>query len=245
MSISKSKELLKNSGIEFSPDEQVLALIDANTHNTIGRAANNAYKCIALVAGGTPLKTASRLTGIPRATLQSWRSKPWYAEAVEIIRKQLDEQLDGRMTHIVNKGIKKLEQRLDEGDAVVQRDGSLVYKPVSARDTAIISSIFFDKRNLLRNKPTSITSNQSTAERLAELKDRFKEIAIEAEYTVITDDSANYEVNHDVEGIEAQTYADNQEAIRGQLGSNIQKESGEGADQSSEEDSSPFTFKAS
>ena len=252
MRLAERKAVLKNSGIELNPDEKVLALIDANTHRSLGRAANNVYKCLALIAGGTSFRTSSRLTGIPYATISTWRSKEWYTQAIELIRMQLDEQLDGKMTHVLNKSINKLEQRLEQGDPVVDRNGGITYKPVTAKDSAIISSIFFDKRNLLRNKPTSITSNQSTDERLQHLADKFREIAVvngeysevdsaDGEYDDITDGDFE-EVTEHVEGQLAQTNADNATADGGELGSSFQTEGGETADQNEETTSTAWTF---
>lgn len=186
MSFSKSKKLLGAASehkIEFTADEKILALIYDNTNGhdkyADNRVANNIYRCLALVAGGTSRATACKLTGIHRRTFDRWRDKEWFSQAIDLIRKQLDDQLDGKMTKVINKTIDKLYDRIDTGDAVVQRNGELVYKPVTAKDAAIISSIFFDKRNLLRNKPTSITSTQSTNEHLQTLASRFREIAID------------------------------------------------------------------
>jgi len=257
MNLSERKNVLKNSGIELNPDEKVLALIDAHTHRSLGRAANNVYKCLALIAGGTSFRTSSRLTGIPYATVNTWRSKEWYAQAIELIRSQLDEQLDGKMTHVLNKGINKLEERLEQGDPVVNRNGEVTYKPVSAKDSAIISSIFFDKRNLLRNKPTSITSNQSTDERLQHLADKFREIAVvDGEYSEVVDSAdgdfkevtaeCDEEDNDDGERIEAQANADNAGTDGGELEPSFQQavetESEQPADQNSETTTSKFQF---
>ena len=177
--------------IEFSADEEIYALIEENTHNSKhNKSVNNIYKLLAMIAGGTSFRRSCKLTGISPKTLTQWRSKEWYNRAIELIRIQLYEQLDGKLTHVLNKGISRLNDRLDKGDPVVQRDGSIIYKPVSAKDAAVVSSIFFDKRNLLRNKPTSITSSQSTDERLDKLAQRFRDIATtEGEYYEISEEA--------------------------------------------------------
>jgi len=188
---------LENYKIEFSPDDELIALISGNTHSKMPRAINSVLRCLTLIAGGSALSTSCRLTGVSLGTLQSWRTKEWYGKAIEIIQKRLDEQLDGKMTYAVNKGISKTMERLEQGDAVLQKDGTLAYKPVTAKDAAIISSIFFDKRNLLRNKPTSISQKIGTDERLSQLASRFKDIAntaIDAEYEEVYDEVEPHEV---------------------------------------------------
>lgn len=237
------EEAASNIRIEFTPDEQIMGLIESNTRTSkLARSNNNIYKCLAMIAGGTPMKTACRLTGIPRGTLQSWRSKEWYSRAIELIRDQLDQQLDGKMTHMINKGLDRLNDRLEGGDPHMLRDGSVAFKPVSAKDAAIITSIFFDKRNLLRNKPTAIVSKQSTDERLTDLANRFKEIAIEAEYYEVSDTEGedSYE-----QGELAQTDEDFSANDGRQLGKDIWQIQQGGADEqaeSEEKDSSAWSF---
>lgn len=185
-------EQTNNLKVEFSVDDELAELVLDNTRGATKRTVTNIVKCLTLIAGGTAMGTACKLTGITRGRLNAWRTKEWYSRAISIIQDRLDEQLDGKFTHAINKGMNKLHQRLDVGDPVVNnRTGEVTYKPVSAKDAAIITSIFFDKRNLLRNKPTSISSTQSTDERLVELAGKFKQIAeqaVDADFEEIKDD---------------------------------------------------------
>lgn len=176
--LANAEDVSKKIRIEFTADDEILGLIEENTRGKYRKLATNTYKCLAMIAGGTAMHTACKLTGIPKSVLGHWRSKEWYSQAIELIRKQHDEQLDGKMTETVHKGLHLLHERLDKGDAQVMRDGSIVHKPVSAKDLSFITATFFDKRNLLRNKPTSISSSQSTDERLDKLQERFREIAV-------------------------------------------------------------------
>ena len=77
--------------LDFSLDDEIVMLIDANTNAKLGRAQTNVLKCIALIAGGTPMRTSCKLTGIPRATLQSWRrpqkSQKYFTITIEFKRR--------------------------------------------------------------------------------------------------------------------------------------------------------------
>ena len=191
MKASERRELAKTElesvHIEFSVDDELLALVVDNTNAKMPRASSNVLKCLTLVAGGSALATACKLTGVNVKTLTRWRSQEWYARAIVLIQKRLDDQLDGKFTHALNKGMSRLTQRLDVGDPVMSKDGTINYKPVSAKDAAIISSILFDKRSLLRNKPTTISTSVSTEERLTNLAQKFKDIAIDADYEVVNE----------------------------------------------------------
>ncbi|GAF76898.1 unnamed protein product [marine sediment metagenome] len=222
--------------IEFSTDDELVSLVHENTHAKMPRAITNTLKCLTLIAGGSAMSTACKLTGVAYSTLSGWRSKEWYSRAIELIQKRLDDQLDGKMTSILNKGIAKLEQRLDVGDGVLQKDGTMAYKPVTAKDAAIITSIFFDKRNLLRNKPTSISTKVSTDERLNSLANKFKDIASETiditEYEEITEGEVvdeqsteflDQQERNNEQRLEAQTTTDNTETDGRQLEPSFQE----------------------
>jgi len=237
----RKKELatqLSDLRIEFSVDDDITTLVLENTRGVNQRMVHNIVRCLTLIAGGTSLATSCKLTGISTSRLNHWRSKEWYARAIELIKQRMDDQLDGKFTHAINKGLDKLQTRLDEGDPIVDTKTGTVkgHKPVSARDAAIITSIFFDKRNLLRNKPTSITSTQSTEERLTVLAGKFREIATDGEY---------YEVDEYEQGEQAQANAGDEEAVGRELGYDIQPQDGAGTDKDTEEDADKWAFKAS
>lgn len=232
---------LANVSIEFSADDEIMALIDANT-SKFSKVPDAVLKCLTLIAGGSPMKTSCKLTGIPRGTLQTWRSKEWYPRVIELIRQQLDEQLDGKMTSVLNRGIDKLHARLENGDPIVNtRTGEVTgYKPVSAKDNAIITSIFFDKRNLLRNKPTSITKRETTEQRLEMLKDKFKEIAVEnGEYYEISGE--DFDNGRKRQQAQTNEQVHQKGSVREELGQDIWSEGGE---VQTEEGNSGFTFSA-
>ncbi len=218
--VAKELERLQ---VEVTVDEELAILVAENTRASNPRQITSVLRCITLIAGGTSMSTSCKYTGITLSRLNGWRTKEWYGRAVELIKQRLDEQLDGQFTHAINKGTKKLHERLDIGDPVVDRDGKISYKPVSARDAAIITSIFFDKRNLLRNKPTTIHSTQSSEELLVVLQDKFKEIAADAEYIEVIDDD-NTQESQRIQSQECITYTPSKPEVSSELQLNIQTE---------------------
>jgi hypothetical protein len=159
-------------------NDRILSLIWDNTDKRAGRKQiMNTVRLITMYASGTSMSAACELTGLKYKTVERWLTKPWFLECVNIARARIDNELDNKFTGIVEKGASNLAEQLEHGESVLQRDGSLIRKPVSAKDTAIITSIIFDKRNLLRGKPTSVTHTQSTTEKLSELQERFQQFA--------------------------------------------------------------------
>lgn len=122
----------------------------------------------------------SRLTGIPETTLSGWRKSDWWVKLVADLRREYDEELDGKLTGCLHRAVDALFSGIDSGDEVLVRgkDGShsLRQKPVSSRDLAVITGIVYDKRALLRRMPTSIREDRSK-DRLEAMAARFEKIA--------------------------------------------------------------------
>ena len=76
---------------------------------------------------------------------------------------------------------------MDNGDVVgYDKEGKEVVKPMSGRDLGVTFATLFDRRQLLRNKPTSVSQTKTTKEHLDGIAERFKEMAIEdAEFEVV------------------------------------------------------------
>src|SRR3990167_9191815 len=147
------------------------------------------YACI-----GDPVRI-SDLTGVPCSTIRTWRRESWFREVLEEIREENNEKLDALFSEIVDKSQKLIQDRLENGDSVVTKNGEIVQKPIGIRDLTYVSSQTIDKRQLIRNKPTSISEKQTTPiiTRLEQLAETFKSLANKKEIKF------NREVVQDVE----------------------------------------------
>lgn len=123
------------------------------------------------------VKKVSDLTDVSVDAIRKWRTEEWFKEMLEEIREENDEAIDAKFTSLVGKSLDQLDDRIDNGDHVVLRDGSVVRKPVGARDLALVTAINIDKRQLLRGKPTSRTESVTTEGRLANLAVQFAALA--------------------------------------------------------------------
>ncbi len=165
------------------------------------------YACI-----GNPTDIAT-LTGVPVATIRGWRREQWFITLLEEIRDENNENLDARFTQIVNKAQDLILDRLENGDTVLTKMGELIKKPVSIRDLALVGAITVDKRQIIRNKPTSIQEQQVTPiiGRLEQLAENFKALASKKEIPsnqVIVD--VEYKEIIDAEKVRARTETSSQ-----------------------------------
>jgi Homeodomain-like domain-containing protein len=123
---------------------------------------------------GNP-RRVSELCGIPQRTLQDWiHRSEWWRDSIARIRAELQDELDARLTQILNVAVNQVIDRLENGDEVYV-DGQPVRKKITGRDAAVIAAIAFDKRQILRHEPTAIRSSDSHAARMRRLADNMRQ----------------------------------------------------------------------
>ena len=132
--------------------------------------------CSFAVCGNS--RRVAELTGVPEATIRSWKQTEWWYETTQRIVQEENEELDTKLTKLINKAVDNVNDRLDNGDMVYDtKRGKLVNRPMSGKDTAIVAAITLDKRQLLRGQPTSRVESVSQDERLLRLAEQFASFA--------------------------------------------------------------------
>lgn len=116
------------------------------------------------------LTRTSEATGVPISTLHGWVQSEWWQEACEKYRKEEGEILDRRITGAMDRALDRVLDGIHD---------------IDARSAATTFGILFDKRQILRHQPTSIRSDSSSldslAQRLADLERERRERTIEGE----------------------------------------------------------------
>lgn len=124
-------------------------------------------------------RRVSELTGIGEATIRGWKSQEWWLDIQSAIVREQDETLDVKLTNLVDKAVDSVNDRLEHGDYIYDtKRGSLVRKPVNAKDLAIVTAITIDKRQLIRGLPTSRVEKVSTDARLEKLAIEFRKFSL-------------------------------------------------------------------
>lgn len=127
------------------------------------------------------LKQTAKITGVPFSTIQKWRAKQgWWELALQELREQKNDEVDARITGIIDKTLDQMDDRVANGDYVMDKMGELVRKPVSLKDLAVGGlAVPFDKRALMRGQPTSRTEHVTDTDRVKKLAQQFKKITTE------------------------------------------------------------------
>lgn len=132
--------------------------------------------CAFAVTGNS--RRTAELVNVPEGTIRSWKTTEWWNEIQSRILKEQDEELDTKLTKLIDKAVDEVNDRLGEGDYVYNpKLDKLIRKPVGAKDLAITSAVLVDKRQLLRGQPTARLEKVSQDERLLKLQEEFKRFA--------------------------------------------------------------------
>jgi len=114
------------------------------------------------------------ITGIPGATVRQWKTTEWWPQIIDRIRRDGDDELDVKLTGLLDKATKEINERLDNGDYIYNnKTGDVKRKPIGGKELSVMTSIFVDKRALLRKKPKMQGEQSSTNERLKKLAEEF------------------------------------------------------------------------
>src|SRR3990167_4373077 len=119
-------------------------------------------------------EAVERITGIAHQRISYWRKEAWWDDLVARIRDDKRDELDAQLTGVVHQAVSAVADRLNDGDWVVNQ-GELRRIPVKMRDAMLVAAIAFDKRQISRNLPTSISETGS--ERLRELQAQLRAVS--------------------------------------------------------------------
>lgn len=119
-----------------------------------------------------------RITGIPAYIIRKWKTLEWWPQIIDRVRQEKDDELDSKFTEIVDKTVGVINDRLENGDYVYDnKTGQVIRKPIDGKSAAVITSIFVDKRELLRRKETTNIVQASIQERLERIAKDVRKLA--------------------------------------------------------------------
>ena len=129
-----------------------------------------------VVEGSVP--QVAKMTGIPQAAIYHWRKSHWWPDFMKECRKQKQEELDAKMTEVLQEAVDSILDRIAGGEYKLNKDGTIERVPASMRDLAMTTGVFFDKRALIRGDATSNSMRSiSNDDTLKKLEKRFVDFA--------------------------------------------------------------------
>jgi hypothetical protein len=116
------------------------------------------------------LARTAEFTGIEYSTLRRWKTEPWWNETVKRVIVEKDEELDRKMTQVIDTAVNEINDRLVEGDFIYDMKlGKVVRTPAKLKDLTGVAAMSIDKRTALREKVKTRQVQDSMDERLAKI----------------------------------------------------------------------------
>lgn len=113
------------------------------------------------------LRATAKQTGVNERTLADWVRSDWWDSLLQSLHAEKGIELDCKLSQIIDRCLDEVGNRLAHGDHKIGKDGNLIRVPIPAKDAAIIAAVMFDKRQIIRNLPTSISRDTGHLQRVA------------------------------------------------------------------------------
>jgi hypothetical protein len=118
------------------------------------------------------------VTGVPRATISSWKQEVWWKDLVHEIQGEEDVKLDRRLEKIVDRSLDAVVDRIENGDFDIDRKtGEIRRIPTKLKDLHRVSVDLIDKRALLRSRQSTKRNEAVEGDRLLKLAEQFAQFA--------------------------------------------------------------------
>lgn len=129
-----------------------------------------------LALGKAPMVEA--VTGVSRHTIRQWKLQPWWQEMVETIQTESNQELDSKLSKIIERSLDAVNERIEGGEFILDsKTGSVKRVPVKLKDVHRVAVDLLDKRDLLRTKPQEKVEQAAAVDILKKLAGQFAEWA--------------------------------------------------------------------
>jgi hypothetical protein len=99
---------------------------------------------------------------------------PWWSEMVDQIQTESNQELDTKLTNIIDRSLEAVNERIEGGEFILDsRTGTVKRIPVKLKDVHRVAVDLLDKRDLLRLKPHERMEQAATVDILKKLATQF------------------------------------------------------------------------
>ena len=127
-----------------------------------------------LALGKIPM--VESVTGVPRATIRQWKLQPWWLEMVNQIQTESDQELDAKLSKIIERSLDAVNERIEGGEFILDsKTGTVKRIPVKLKDVHRVAVDLLDKRDLIREKPAKEKAAEIQVDILKKLASQFSE----------------------------------------------------------------------
>lgn len=178
---------------EYTEDQMEIDLSDMYHQRSPYSPEQKIAAAQAYLITGTSIQ-AQKFCGVKADIIRNWKSQStWWGDLFRTIKKKKQDELEATFTRTMDSAVYQLADRIEGGDTKVMKDGTLKKVPMGGKELAIVVSIMYDKRALLRGDVTSrVEKKEGNA--MVLLQSKFEDIAKQLNATPINN---TYEVIED------------------------------------------------
>lgn len=127
-----------------------------------------------LALGKAPMVSA--VCDVPVQTIRQWKMQPWWADMVSQIQTESDQQLDAKLSAIIERSLDAVNERIEGGEFILDsKSGTVKRVPVKLRDVERVAVDLLDKRDILRGRPDKQKQQEVQVDILKKLADQFSD----------------------------------------------------------------------
>jgi hypothetical protein len=139
---------------------------------------NQKLEAVATYLNVGTLTGTALVTGVPHSTLEKWKTTPFWKEAVLKLQAEDAQELDSSMQKIVQRALKAVQDRLDNGDTVWDHKAQeIVRVPVKAQTALNITKDLLKEQKAIRQGPQQKEKEETINSRLLKLAENFAALA--------------------------------------------------------------------
>ncbi len=161
------------SDASFQPDSEDDESAETKSSLPVPACPFSPSQAVALYLTNGSLAAVARELGTTVYELQKLAKTQWWTDEIGHLRRVEQATLDTSLSEILGLALTKLVTAMTNGEEAVTSEGVPYMKPVSAAVLCKIADTVFDKRQLIRGLPTSV-SNESS--KLSELAAKLEEL---------------------------------------------------------------------
>lgn len=154
------------------------------------------YSVVAIFMQTGSQRETAKLAEIPETTVENWRKMPWWQQLVEDVKNSDITKLDNQLTKLINKSLAVIEDRLDNGEQVLNnKTGKLMNKPVGIREATQAATALMQRQvQLHKNTVEQAIQKQTVQDTLKALATEFAKWTKQKETIVLEEtEDAIYE----------------------------------------------------
>lgn len=124
------------------------------------------------------MSVVSEITGVPHDTLRHWKMTSWWKDLESQIRQSKRVEVSGKLSRVIDKAFKVVEDRLENGDFIINKNGVVQRQEVSAKTAGDILHKSIDRQVMLdKIQEVPETKQEAVLDRLESIAKRLAEAA--------------------------------------------------------------------